>query len=67
MSISIDTIAQVTDFDLLKYLSYLHQGRLRTATLLLYLASLKAFPHWNRDRLYDDCYRKTIFIYLTFL
>lgn len=67
MSIPIDTLAHVTDFNLLKYLAYLYHGRLRTATLILYLACLKIFPDWNRDKLYEDCYCKTTLIYLTIL
>ncbi|NLY90254.1 MAG: hypothetical protein GX081_01425 [Firmicutes bacterium] len=65
--IRIENVLRYTDFNLLRFLHYTFQGKLRTATLLLYLACLKAFPGWDRDELYDKCYAKTVLIYKTFL
>ena len=65
MTIHMDTLSQATDFNIIKFLTYAYQGKLRTATLLLYLACLKAFPDWNREELYENCYAKTILIYKT--
>ncbi len=65
MAIRMDTLFHVTDFNIIKFLSYTYQGKLRTATLLLYLACLKAFPEWDRDDLYNTCYAKTILIHKT--
>lgn len=66
MIIRIDHLLRHTDFNLVRFLHYTFQGKLRTATLLLYLACLKLFPAWDRDDLYENCYAKTILIYKTF-
>ncbi|NLM37456.1 MAG: hypothetical protein GX202_04950 [Firmicutes bacterium] len=66
MSIRIASILRQTDFNLTRFLHYTFEGKLRTATLLLYLASRQAFPHWDQQELYKDCYAKTVFIYKAF-
>ena len=67
MTIQIENLLRYTDFNLVRFLNYTFQGKLRTATLLLYLACLKAFPNWNREELYENCYAKTILIYKAFV
>jgi hypothetical protein len=66
MTIQITNLLRYTDFNLTRFLHYTFEGKIRTATLLLYLACLKAFPHWDREALYEDCYAKTILIYKSF-
>ena len=66
MTIQITNLLRYTDFNLTRFLHYTFEGKIRTATLLLYLACLKAFPHWDREELYEDCYAKTILIYKSF-
>lgn len=66
MTIQIESLLRNTDFNIIRFLHYTFQGKLRTATLLLYLACLKAFPYWDRDDLYQDCYAKTVLIYKVF-
>lgn len=63
MTIPMASLVQRTDFNLTRFLHYTFDGKLRTATLLLYLACLKAFPHWDRQELYEKCYAKTVLIY----
>lgn len=65
--IRIEQLLRHTDFNLLRFLHYTFQGKIRTATILLYLACLKAFPGWDRDDLYHHCYAKTVLIYQTFI
>lgn len=65
--IQIEKVLRYTDFNLLRFLHYIFEGKLRTATLLLYLACLKAFPGRDRDELYANCYAKTVLIYKTFI
>lgn len=65
--IRIESLLRHTDFNLLRFLHYTFQGKLRTATLLLYLACRQAFPGWDPDELYKNCYAKTILIYKAFI
>ncbi|NLC52413.1 MAG: hypothetical protein GX770_00395 [Firmicutes bacterium] len=66
MTIRIASILRYTDFNLTRFLHYAFQGKLRTATLLLYLACRKVFPHWDQQELYEYCYAKTVLIYKSF-
>lgn len=43
-----------------QFQKHLSAGRLRTATLLLYLSAKKLFPNVDPDLLYDECWRRTI-------
>ena len=58
--IRIEQLLRHTDFNLLSFLHYTFQGKIRTATILLYLACLKAF-RLGRDDLLSSLLRKDSF------
>lgn len=43
-----------------EYQKHLGAGRIRTATLILYLRCLKSFPEVDPEILYEECWRRTV-------